>query len=309
MESKQNILVLGSSGFLGKNLREYFDNHKSDNEIIFHNGKKDIDLLEEDKFSDYIGDVKPDIVINCAAFVGGISYGPKYPAKLLHDNSKMILNIYNTCAKHEVRKLITPISNCAYPGNIDYYEEKNFGMVNHTSLFLIAFTRRLIVAMGEAYYSQHQLTSCNLVLSNMYGKHDHFDEARSHALGAILDKVYKAKINNEESVTIWGTGSPIREWLYVEDGVKSLVKATHLAEGNYFFNIGVNKGISIKELAIKIAELLDWGGNFEYDLSRPDGAPEKRVDGSSSLKYLKWEPETSLEDGLIKTIEWYSNER
>ena len=121
--------------------------------------------------------------------------------------------------------------------------------------------------MGEAYYSQHQLTSCNLVLSNMYGKHDHFDEARSHALGAILDKVYKAKINNEESVTIWGTGSPIREWLYVEDGVKSLVKATHLAEGNYFFNIGVNKGISIKELAIKIAELLDWGGNFEYDLS------------------------------------------
>ena len=151
--------------------------------------------------------------------------------------------------------------------------------------------------MGEAYYSQHQLTSCNLVLSNMYGKHDHFDEARSHALGAILDKVYKAKINNEESVTIWGTGSPIREWLYVEDGVKSLVKATHLAEGNYFFNIGVNKGISIKELAIKIAELLDWGGNFEYDLSRPDGAPEKRVDGSSSLKYLNGN-QKRLEDGL-----------
>ena len=310
MESKQNILVLGSSGFLGKNVREYFENNKSEYVITYHDGKKDLDILEDDKLSNYIGDVKPDIIINCAAFVGGISYGPKYPAKLLHDNSKMILNIYNTCAKHEVRKLITPISNCAYPGNIDYYEEKNFWNGKpHESVFNYALTRRLIVAMGEAYYSQHQLTSCNLVLSNMYGKHDHFDEARSHALGAILDKVYKAKINNEESVTIWGTGSPIREWLYVEDGVKSLVKATHLAEGNYFFNIGVNKGISIKELAIKIAELLDWGGNFEYDLSRPDGAPEKRVDGSSSLKYLKWEPETSLEDGLIKTIEWYSNER
>tara|TARA_B100000900_G_scaffold100235_1_gene82890 strand:- start:13885 stop:14817 length:933 start_codon:yes stop_codon:yes gene_type:complete len=310
LDRKQNILILGSSGFLGKNVREYFENHKSENEITYHQGKTDLDLLEEDKFSNYIGDLKPDIIINCAAFVGGISYGPKYPAKLLHDNSKMILNIYNTSVKHRVKKLINPISNCAYPGNIDYYEEKNFWNGKpHESVFNYALTRRLIVAMGEAYYSQHKLTSCNLVLSNMYGKHDHFDEARSHALGAILDKVYKAKINNEESVTIWGTGNPIREWLYVEDGVKSLIKSIQLDEGNYFFNIGVNKGISIKELATKIAELLDWHGKFDYDLTRPDGAQEKRVEGSSSIEYLKWEPETNLEDGLIKTIEWYSNER
>ena len=303
------ILVVGSEGFLGTHVTKKLKNDTSF-DLSEIRGKKDIDITNFQKLNDYLSYIKPEIVINCAAFVGGISYGYKYPAKMLYLNSTMAINLYLASVNNSVRKLINPISNCAYPGNIDYYEEKNFWNGKpHESVFNYALTRRLIVAMGEAYYSQHQLTSCNLVLSNMYGKHDHFDEARSHALGAILDKVYKAKINNEESVTIWGTGSPIREWLYVEDGVKSLVKATHLAEGNYFFNIGVNKGISIKELAIKIAELLDWGGNFEYDLSRPDGAPEKRVDGSSSLKYLKWEPETSLEDGLIKTIEWYSNER
>ena len=143
----------------------------------------------------------------------------------------------------------------------------------------------------------------------MYGKYDHFDEKRSHALGAILNKVYKAKINNEPTVNIWGTGSPIREWLYVQDGVKAMIKASKLTEGNYFFNVGVNKGISIKDLSMKIAKILDWNGEFIYDTSKPDGALEKRVDGSSSLKLLSWEPEIDLDQGLEETVEWYVRQK
>ena len=310
MKNIEKILVLGSNGFLGKNIREYFESNNYDGEIIYHEGKEDINLLNENKLSNFLGDVQPNVIINCAAFVGGISYGTKFPAKLLHDNSKMALNIFETSVKHNVQMLINPISNCAYPGYLNYYQEKNFWDGKpHESVFNYAFTRRLIVAMGDAYYSQYKLSSCNLVLSNMYGKHDHFEEERSHALGAIINKVFKAKVENKDSVVIWGTGNPIREWLYVEDGVRSLIKALNLEEGNYFFNIGVNKGITIKDLANKIASLINWTGNFEYDLSKPDGAIEKRVDGENSLKYLQWKPEVSLDSGLKNTVEWYMHEK
>ena len=261
-------------------------NNNTEN-LIFHSGKEELDLLDSELVGKYFEKIKPQVIYNCTAFVGGISYGYEFPGKILHDNSKMALNIFENSRVHNVQQIINPISNCAYPGDLNIYEEKkNFwnGKIGNRidylltkSVFDYALTRRLIVALGKSYYSQYKLSSCNLVLSNMYGKYDHFDEKRSHALGAILNKVYKAKINNEPTVNIWGTGSPIREWLYVQDGVKAMIKASKLTEGNYFFNVGVNKGISIKDLSMKIAKILDWNGEFIYDTSKPDGALEKEL--------------------------------
>ncbi len=312
MIDSRKTLVLGSNGFLGKNLKNQLlleFNNNTEN-LIFHSGKEELDLLDSDLVGKYFEKIKPQVIYNCTAFVGGISYGYEFPGKILHDNSKMALNLFENSRFHNVQQIINPISNCAYPGNLNIYEEKNFWNGKpHESVFDYALTRRLIVALGKSYYSQYKLSSCNLVLSNMYGKYDHFDEKRSHALGAILNKVYKAKINNEPTVNIWGTGSPIREWLYVQDGVKAMIKASKLTEGNYFFNVGVNKGISIKDLSMKIAKILDWNGEFIYDTSKPDGALEKRVDGSSSLKLLSWEPEIDLDQGLEETVEWYVRQK
>ncbi len=312
MIDSRKTLVLGSNGFLGKNLKNQLlleFNNNTEN-LIFHSGKEELDLLDSDLVGKYFEKIKPQVIYNCTAFVGGISYGYEFPGKILHDNSKMALNLFENSRFHNVQQIINPISNCAYPGNLNIYEEKNFWNGKpHESVFDYALTRRLIVALGKSYYSQYKLSSCNLVLSNMYGKYDHFDEKRSHALGAILNKVYKAKINNEPTVNIWGTGSPIREWLYVQDGVKAMIKASKLTEGNYFFNVGVNKGISIKDLSMKIAKILDWNGEFVYDTSKPDGALEKRVDGSSSLKLLSWEPEIDLDKGLEETVEWYVRQK
>ena len=312
MIDSRKTLVLGSNGFLGKNLKNQLlleFNNNTEN-LIFHSGKEELDLLDSVLVGKYFEKIKPQVIYNCTAFVGGISYGYEFPGKILHDNSKMALNLFENSRLHNVQQIINPISNCAYPGNLNIYEEKNFWNGKpHESVFDYALTRRLIVALGKSYYSQYKLSSCNLVLSNMYGKYDHFDEKRSHALGAILNKVYKAKINNEPTVNIWGTGSPIREWLYVQDGVKAMIKASKLTEGNYFFNVGVNKGISIKDLSMKIAKILDWNGEFIYDTSKPDGALEKRVDGSSSLKLLSWEPEIDLDQGLEETVEWYVRQK
>ena len=307
----QKILILGSNGFVGLNMKKVLEIQNFDlSNIIFHNGKEEVDLHNQLELSKYFTKHKPDIVINLTAFVGGISYGYEYPAKILHDNSRMILNLFEVSRENNVSKVINPISNCAYPGNLSFYQEDKFWDGKpHESVFNYALSRRLIVAMGDAYYKQYNLNTSNVVLSNMYGKHDHFDEKRSHALGAILNKVYNAKIKNLKKVNIWGTGKPIREWLYVDDGVNALLKSISLDDGHHFFNVGVNKGISIKELSEKIARIVEWDGSFEYDLSKPDGAIEKRVDGQKSLEKLSWEPQISLDEGLDKTIRWYIEQK
>tara|TARA_B100001250_G_scaffold169750_1_gene146216 strand:- start:47735 stop:48667 length:933 start_codon:yes stop_codon:yes gene_type:complete len=306
----QKILILGSTGFLGKNLyNEILDSDLKNDEIITLKGKSEVNILDFDKFDNYIKKIKPDIVFNCSSFVGGIAYGYKYPAKILNDNTQMVINIFKSSLENQVKQLINPISNCAYPGNLNVYEESNFWDGKpHESVFNYALTRRLIVALSESYYKEYNLNSCNLVLSNMYGPNDHFDEERSHALGALIKKISDAKKNNDKTVNIWGTGSPIREWLYVKDGAKAMIKSTELKEGNYFLNIGVNKGISIKNLAEKIAEILNWDGNFNYQTEKPDGALEKRVEGSKSYTQLKWKPEVSLDNGLKETIDWYAKQ-
>tara|TARA_Y100000590_G_C15676708_1_gene998321 strand:+ start:165 stop:1100 length:936 start_codon:yes stop_codon:yes gene_type:complete len=303
----QKILILGSSGFLGKNLyKELIDSNFKKSQIIQLDGKAEVDILDFEKFNKYIKKIKPDVVFNCSSFVGGIAYGYKYPAKILNDNTQMIINIFKSCLQNEVGQLINPISNCAYPGDLTVYKESDFWNGKpHESVFNYGLTRRLIVALSESYYQEYEFSSCNLVLSNMYGPNDHFDEERSHALGAFIKKINDAKINNKKTVNIWGTGSPIREWLYVKDGAKAMIKAMELEKGSYFLNIGVNKGISIKELAEKIADLMNWKGEFEYDTEKPDGALEKRVDGTNSYTQLKWKPEVSLDSGLKETIDWY----
>ena len=139
----------------------------------------------------------------------------------------------------------------------------------------------------------------------MYGPNDHFDVERSHALGAIIKKVYDAKKSNINKVEIWGTGKPIREWLYVKDGAEALVRSINLESGHHFFNVGVEKGISVIELAEIIKDKFGWNGEFELDTSRPDGVNEKKVDGDLGQIKLGWKPETNLNDGIQQTVDWY----
>ena len=141
-------------------------------------------------------------------------------------------------------------------------------------------------------------------MSNMFGPHDHFEEVRSHALGALVSKIADAKKNNKEEVIIWGDGSPIREWLYVEDGADALLKCLNLNEKDYF-TIGVNKGITIINLAKIIAKHLSWNGNFVFDKSKPNGVSEKTVVDKFSKNLINWSPSTELEDGIKITVEWY----
>ena len=297
------ILLVGSGGFLGNYVKTILNNEYDTFEIT---GKKQIDITKYDKLDKYLSNLKPDIVINCAAFVGGISYGYKYPARMLYENSTMAINLYRASQKNKVKKLINPISNCAYPRNLTTYKEENFfDGPPDDSVYNYGIAKRLYVQLGKSFYQENNFSSVNVVVSNMYGPNDHFEIERSHALGAIIKKVHDAKINNYKEVELWGTGKPIREWLYVDDGAKALIKSINLESGHHFFNVGVEKGISILELAEIIKDKIGWDGKFVLDTSKPDGVLEKKVDGTRGEEKLNWKPETSLIDGIQTTVNWY----
>ena len=302
------ILVIGTNGFLGGWVKKLL-NLESQNYDFFEIPGKDVcDITDHSSIDGMIKEVSPEIVINCAAFVGGISYGYKYPVEMLSKNSEMAINVYKASKNNQVKKLINPISNCAYPAQFTTYKEKDiFNGPPDESVFNYALSKRLFVKLGQSYFDQYNFSSVNVVLSNMYGPNDHFDIERSHALGALVKKICDAKINNLKTVEIWGTGKPMREWLYVEDGAKSLIKSINISDGHHLFNVGVEKVISIKELAEIIKLEVGWEGEFKYNQSKPDGVLEKKVDGSKGKEILQWEVSTELTTGIRNTVDWYNN--
>ena len=271
----RKILLIGYSGFLGKNV---FDKINSDNDVHVIKGKADCDVSNIHELRDYVVNLDFDYVINCAAFVGGIAYGYKYPAEMLSVNLKIANNIYEIAKENSVKLLINPIPNCVYPGHLNTYKEENlWDGPPHESVFNYALSKRMYIALGSSYYTQYNLSSSSVIMSNMYGPHDHFEENRSHAMGALIDKIYSAKINNKKTVDIWGTGKQIREWLYVKDGANALIKCLNLSSGNYLFNIGESKGISILDLANLIKDTVGWDGEFNFDTTKPEGFLRRKL--------------------------------
>ena len=298
------ILVTGATGFLGKRICRLLKN--SNKEFVTTSLSLGIDLRDYNQTVSLFKSKNITKVINCAAFVGGIQFGIKRPAEIFHNNMLMTLNLFKVCKDFNIKRIINPISNCAYPAKLSYFRESEFwdGSL-HETVMVYGMCRKMSWVGSYAYQKEYGLGSINLILSNMYGPDDHFDEERSHALGAIIMKTAKAKIKNEPFVEIWGTGKPIREWLYVDDGAAALIKALDLEKYEDIINIGVGSGISIHDLSLKIKKLIGYSGQLKFDKTKEDGAFCKTVDGSIGQKILDWKPGVNLNQGLTKTINWY----
>lgn len=301
----RKILVTGATGFLGRNV-VFALQRKENVEIVQTSLSMGLDLRNKDKTTEFFIHTKPDYVINCAALVGGISWGYKYAADIFHSNLLMSCSLLEACRLSGTKRLINPISNCAYPAEQTLFQEPYFwnGPL-HESVLSYGLTRKALVVGTQAYKQQYGLESINMVLSNMYGPGDHFDIERSHALGALIAKFVAAVKSGLSSVDIWGSGKPIREWMYVDDGAEALVRGLDCPASEGIINIGVGKGISIKDLAEIVAAEVDFKGKLIFDPSKPDGAPFKTVDGSKGANLLNWTPSTDLRYAIRKTIAWY----
>ncbi len=299
------ILVLGATGFLGKRVCKLLESQNTEFERT--SLSLGLDLRDQSATLSHFKKIKPQYILNCASFVGGIQFGYKYPADLYKNNSEMINNLFFAAKEVGVQRVVNPISNCVYPAAATLFkEEEIWDGPLHESVLVYGLIRKASWLASWAYSKQHNLDTVNIVLSNMYGPEDHFEEERSHALGALIMKIVKAKRENLNQVIVWGTGSPVREWLHVDDGAVAMIKAMGIEPNANFINIGVASGISIRDLAEMIKSIVGYRGDLFFDTSKPDGAAYKTVDGSRGAKLLGWQPTLDLRSGIVSTIEWYT---
>lgn len=298
------ILVLGASGFLGGVVcRRLEQSGATCNKASLSLG---VDFREFGEIQKLFEDIQPDIVMNCAALVGGIQFGLEHPIQIFNDNLLMSLNIYRACKEYRVTRLVNPISNCIYPSKATVFREGEVwdGPLDE-SVLVYGMARKMHWVGAWAYHREAALDSVNIVLPNLYGPGDHFDPVRSHALGAMIAKIVRAKQNQEPKVSIWGTGRPVREWLYIDDGADAMITAASIGNYEGLINVGTGQGISIIDLAEMIKSEVGYDGLLELDPSRPDGAPHKTLDGSRARDLLHWAPSYTLELGLRRTVEWF----
>jgi GDP-L-fucose synthase len=298
------ILVTGCTGFLGKRVCRQLETRNVPYVGTSH--QTGLDLRDRQATLNFFEKVKPTQVLNCAAFVGGIQFGYKHPAELFHNNLQITLNLLEAAHTNKVQRIVNPISNCAYPGAATFFKEDEFwdGPL-HESVMVYGFARKASWVGSWAYAKQYGLDVINLILSNMYGPEDHFEEIRSHALGALIMKMVRAKQTAQKQVIVWGSGKPVREWLHVDDGAEAMVRGLEVAATLEPINIGIGKGISIFEMATLIKELVGYEGELVLDPSKPDGAPYKTVDGSRGAKHFGWSPERDFKQGVADAIQWY----
>jgi GDP-L-fucose synthase len=298
------ILVTGATGFLGKRVCRQLNEGGFD--YVETSAATGLDLRERAATLAFFNDVKPTHVLNCASFVGGIQFGLKYPADLFANNMAMIANLLEACHVSRVKRLVNPISNCVYPSKASLFKEDEIwdGPL-HETVMVYGLLRKISWAGSWGYARQHGMDTLNLVLSNMYGPEDHFEEERSHALGALVMKFAQAKRSGAPSVNVWGSGTPVREWLYVDDGAQAMIRGLDAPATTEFVNVGVAEGVSVIELARKIKAVVGYEGEIVLDPTKPDGAPYKTVEGSRGEASLGWKPQVGLDQGIAQTVKWY----
>lgn len=302
------ILVTGATGFLGKRVCKKLEERGL--EYTKTSLRLGTDLRDKEQTMQLFERIRPTQVLHCAAYVGGIQFGLKHTAEMFSNNLLMSIQLFEACHRYGVRRLVNPISNCSYPAKAMLFKEDEYwdGPL-HDSVATYGFVRKASFVGAQAYAKQYGQDTINLILSNMYGPEDHFEEERSHAMGALIMKMVKAKRENLPQVVVWGTGTPVREWLYIDDGAEAMVRALDLAPTDELLNIGVASGISIGDMAQMIQREVGYTGKLVFDTTKADGDPYKTVDGSRAQKVFGWSPETALEQGIRETVKWYLENR
>ncbi|KKU03518.1 MAG: NAD-dependent epimerase/dehydratase [Candidatus Amesbacteria bacterium GW2011_GWB1_47_26] len=302
----RRVVITGGNGFFGTHIINHLRQIKC--EILVPRTKEGIDFRKREDCFSYLNIAKPDLVINCAANQGGIGYHEGKQADLLMDNLLMGIYLMNASQQTGVKKFINIVAGCSYPGYVESSEMNEEDYWNgwvHDSIFSYGFARKASTVYGLALKRQHNFNSIHLVMANMYGPGEHFNPEQSKALAGLIRKIYEAKKKKLHFVKVWGTGKPIRDWLYVKDGAEAILRAASTYNNVDPLNIATGVGISVSELAETIKEVLGYEGKLVYDTSKPDGALHKLFGIKKMKKILNWIPPTSLRKGIKETVQWF----
>ena len=298
------ILITGASGFLGKHVQRALYDAPFPKELLVPTSGE-VDFSKAGKVNVYFDDFKPDVVIHLAARVGGIGANMLKPAEFFHDNLAMGLNVLEACRTAKVRRLVMVGTTCSYPKfpkTIPFIEEELFDGFPESTNAPYGIAKRALIAGAASYKAQYGLDSVCLIPTNLYGPGDSSDLEKSHVIPALFQKFIQASREGGH-VTLWGTGSPTRDFLYVGDAAAAIVRAV-TAEGTPpVVNLGSGVETNIATLAGKVAKLVGCGGQIIWDSEKPHGQPRRCLDSSKARDFLGWSAVTSLDDGLAKTYE------
>lgn len=301
---ESRIYIAGHRGLVGSALWRYFDSAGYQNLVGWSSAE--LDLRDREATISRIRDSKPDVVIMAAAKVGGIVANNTYPVEFLQDNIRIQTNVFEAAHLADVPKLLFLGSSCIYPKLAPQPISEDSLLTGPLEPTNDAYAIAKIAGVlnVQAYRREYSRTWISAMPTNLYGEFDNFDLQNSHVLPAMIRKFHEAKIGDNSEVVLWGTGSPMREFLHVDD----LARACHYLLENFDdpkpVNVGWGVDVTIKELAHLVKETVGYEGEIIWDTSKPDGTPRKLLD-TSTINNLGWKPQISLADGISRTYKWY----
>lgn len=297
------IVVAGGTGLAGSAIVRAYE--KAGKEVIAVN-RKVVNLLDREATIEFMKKAKPSTVIDAAAKVGGIGANSSYPVEFLADNVRIQNNLMEAAHAADVERFIFLGSSCIYPRNCQQPIKEEYlltGPLEETNS-AYAVAKIAGIELIKSFRKEYGRKWISLMPTNLYGPGDNFELQGSHVLPAFIRRFVEAKAENRSKEVLWGTGSPMREFLHVDDLAKAVVLAGDKYDSPQHLNIGTGEDLTIKELAHLVADLAGFKGEIAWDSSKPDGTPRKVLD-VTKVKSLGWKPEISLRDGIASTIKWY----
>ena len=306
MDSESRVYVAGNTGLVGSAIVRML--HRKGYTNILSSPSSYWDLRRQDDVGRFFQVNQPEYVYLAAAKVGGIGANRDYPAHFIYDNLMIQSNIINAARKFGVKKLIFLGSSCIYPKMCEQPIKEEYLMTGPLEPTNDAYAIAKIagIKMCQAYRKQYGFNAISLMPTNLYGPKDNFDRETSHVLPALIGKFSDAKKNGDVSVTCWGDGSPMREFLHVDDLAEACFTCMKYYDSPEPINVGTGEDVTIKQLAETIAKIVGYDQLINWDTSKPNGTPRK-VLNVDKIKTLGWEPKISLEEGIKSTYEWYKD--
>jgi len=298
------IYIAGHRGLVGGAMVRYFESRGQQNIIV--RSKQGLDLRDSDAVREFFSSTRPEAVVMAAAKVGGIQANNNFPVEFLLENLRIQNNVIAASFEAGVKKLLFLGSSCIYPrlAPQPIREDSLLSGPLEPTNKPYAIAKIAGIELCQAYSREYGANFISAMPTNLYGPGDNFDLDSSHVLPALIRKAHEAKINNQPAFTVWGSGSPRREFLYVDDLADALAFLLENYDSPEVINVGCGNDVTIRELAEIVSEVVGFKGELIFDPTKPDGTPRKLLD-TSRLEKLGWTPRVSLRDGIEQTYQWY----
>ncbi|HEY6187378.1 MAG TPA: GDP-L-fucose synthase [Pyrinomonadaceae bacterium] len=302
----KKITVTGGAGFLGRHLVQRLKDRGAD---VFVPRSRDYNLVKEADVSRLLDEARPEMVIHLAAVVGGIGYNQKNPGRFFYENLMMGTQLIEQSRLRSVKKFVALGTVCAYPKftPVPFKEDDIWNGYPEETNAPYGLAKKMMLVQSQSYREQYGFNSIYLLPANLYGPFDNFDLETSHVIPALIRKCIEARREGRAHIDVWGSGDVSREFLYVEDCADGILRAAEMYDEAAPVNIGTGREIMIRDLVELIARLTKFEGEIRWQTERPNGQPRRGLDVTRAYEKFGFRAQTSLEDGLRRTINWFED--